>query len=108
MVTRWIRVVCLFVAAAAFQVLMYAPLWPGHRAALALLEPFGEMGAVVGAGALFIGGPACAAALGSVRILRGSDGPHQRVPARILAVVVLLAILSGYAGVFISINTWGT
>lgn len=100
----WVRIVFTFVAASMIQVVFYG--------APALLR----FGSYHVAGPLYIPvvltlfvAPALAAMLFS---LRGAILLYRRlemtVPVLAVAVIVVLAFVSAYIGVFVSFNTWGT
>jgi hypothetical protein len=109
MIRRWGRVISVFVAASAFQVLMYAPVWPGRRSFLSISEiAGGEFGYIAFVSVLFFFGPGLAAAIVAMRMLRRAYTPTGGVPPFAIALVVVLAFVSCYAGVVISFNTWGT
>ena len=100
----WLLIVALFVAASLLQIIFYAaPLVLGfgaYRIPAPLYVP-----AVLAY--FFV--PAATATWGSVALIRRSRVRHNPRPIRLaVGVIVLLACLSSYLGVFVSFNMFGT
>jgi hypothetical protein len=100
----WAIILGLFAAASCTQILFY-----GLPALLGFGAYHFPPGLYPPAVLLFFFGPAIIATWCSIRILR-SAAPESRPGLRAwaIAVVSLLAILSAYVGVYISLNAWGT
>ena len=101
----WVLIVGIFAAASGVQILMYGGphVWPESFAAIHLPE-YLYMPWVF----TFFFGPGLAAAALSVWALYRFYGREESVPGPLAVfLVVLLAVVSCYVGVFVSFNTWG-
>ena len=103
----WIGIVPLFVAASGLQILMYGGrrVWEGGSGSVIRLPVFLNLAFVV----TFYFGPGLAAAALELQLLyrtyrREALGP----PALAVFIVVVLAVMSCYAGIVASLTTWGT
>lgn len=101
----WGRIGAAFGVASGLQVLMYArPLWEGAPVWMRLPEQLYTPTVLV-----FFFGPSLAAAAWALLLLyrhHGSQG--EPPPLAGVLLIVALAVLSSYLGVFVSFNTWGT
>jgi len=103
-IRAWSLILLSFPLATALQLFIYAPIWGGRRVwshAPDLL--YGPLFL------FFLWGPALVATAASLRLLYSLyKAQGSAPPLRAVFVVVMLAITSCVAGVFIAFNTWGT
>jgi len=101
----WAKVAAVFAAASSLQILMYArPLWGGAPAWMRLPDQLYTPAVLV-----FFFGPSMAAAAVALRLLyRHHAAQDQVLPMTGVLVIVVLTVVSGYLGVLVSFNTWGT
>ena len=103
----WIVIVLLFAAASGLQILMYGGrrVWGGDPGSVIRFPAFLSLAFLV----TFYFGPGLAAAALALQLLyrayrREALGP----PALAVFIVVVLAVMSCYAGMVTSLTTWGT
>jgi hypothetical protein len=107
----WCAICLTYVAAAGVQVLMYAPPMWGGQPIWGTGSPFGPAAHYLYTPLvlIFICGPGLVGAAVALRMLyRTYAAADRRPPKSAVFVVVVLAVVSAYAGVVVSFNTWGT